>query len=340
MNLTLFIPGLIPVAEMSLPLLGDLPVPALTTLLARAGRSQTRTVANLEAALCQRLGIAQQQDWPIAPVTLLADGGVPAGHYWLRADPVHLRATRDQLMLVDSGAFTVSQNEAEQFAHAFNQHFQSDGYLLSPLHPKRWYLRLNRPPLMTTSSVNAVAGKHIEPYLPQGSDGLAWHRFYNEIQMLFFSLPVNELRETRGELPINGLWCWGGGIMPVVKPATVERLWANDRDARALAAAAGISHADLPASADAIRLSSLVILDALTGAAQYGDYQGWREALLQLEEHWFAPLLARLKSGKLSTLQITTFDQGHAVHWQAGRSDLYKLWRRDSAAQSLTFPAL
>ena len=335
MTLQLLIPDLIPPADMHLSLLADLQLPALTTLLARGSRRITDDAGNPEASLCQHFGIPRQTDWPIAPLSLLADGGDPGNRYWLRADPVHLRATREQLMLVDSGAFNLDRHEAEQFAQAFNSHFQGDGYLLYPLHPKRWYMQVPHPAQVTTSHINAVAGKHIDAYLPQGNQALEWHRFYNEIQMLFFSLPVNEQREARGELAINSVWCWGGGTMPEQAITPAAKIWANDSTARALAMAAGSAHADLPDNANAVGDPGLVYLDTLSGAAQYADYQGWREALLLLEENWFQPLLAQLKSGACTALQMTTFSGRNTVSWRVTQTDIYKLWRRNSVAQSL-----
>lgn len=339
MNINLLLPYLIPLSEMRTALLSDLPLPALQTLLARGKRTQNPTCGGLEAWLCTHFGISRQADWPLAPICLLADGGDPGTDYWLRADPVHLRATRDQLMLVDSGAFKISQNEAEQFTAAFNRHFLEDGYMLYPLRPNRWYLRLNKPPALITHSVNSVTGKHIDAYLPRGDDSLAWHRFYNEIQMLFFGLPINTIRETRGDLSINALWCWGGGIMPTLLPSNSDKLWANDADARAMAFAAGVPNDALPDNANSIDQPALILLDALSGAAQYGDYQGWRDALVQLETNWFAPLLAQLKSGKISSLQIHTSTPQQDVTWRIQRSDLFKFWRRDALTQSLEMPA-
>ena len=337
-TISLLIPDLIPSAAMNSALLSDLSLPALSILLARGKRNRNNTAPDIETALCQHFGITRQSDWPVAPITLQAEGGKPGAHYWLRADPVHLRATREQLMLVDSGAFEISQAEAAQFADAFNCHFQNDGYTLYPVQPKRWYLQVSHPPALTTCSINSVTGKSINAYLPSGPDGLAWHRFYNEIQMLFFSLPVNGARETRGELAINSLWCWGGGILPIIPACSSPKLWSNDSDARALATATQVDNATLPDHANTITDPALVILDQLSGAAQYGDYQGWREALLQLESNWFAPLLARLKSGQITSLQISTFTQQHAINWQIKSSDLYKLWRRSTITQSLTVP--
>ena len=47
-----------------------------------------------------------------------------------------------------------------------------------------------------------------------------WRALQNEIQMLFHTHPVNELREAAGKPTINGVWFWGGGVAPVpTRPA-------------------------------------------------------------------------------------------------------------------------
>jgi Uncharacterized protein conserved in bacteria len=328
MQITLLIPDLIPPPEMRDAALNDLMLPALRTLLARGEKATTTAEGELDGWLCRQFGVARQQDWPIAPVTLMADGGDPGSAYWLRADPVHLRATRDKLMLADSGAFSISQLEAEACATAFNAHFQADGMTLYPLRPDRWYLKLDHTPQLVTQPVSAVTGKHVDPYLPTDADGLKWHRLYNEIQMLFFSLPINDAREARGEMTINSLWLWGGGTLATTSSSQRIKLYANQPEARALALGAGCPNDALPGDASALGDDALVLLETLLGAAQYGDIIGWREGMQQLEADWFAPLLARLKAGSIKTLQIVTPGSAHTTHWQTTRASLVKLWRR------------
>ena len=55
-----------------------------------------------EGWLCQAFEVDRQRDWPIAPLTLCVDGGEPDLAYWLRADPVHIKVSREGLHLVDS----------------------------------------------------------------------------------------------------------------------------------------------------------------------------------------------------------------------------------------------
>ena len=69
------IPHLFPSARLLEAAAQDLRLPALQTLLAR-GRRQSSPAEGVEAALCEALGIARQQDWPVAPISLEADGGV------------------------------------------------------------------------------------------------------------------------------------------------------------------------------------------------------------------------------------------------------------------------
>lgn len=335
MQIDLVVPDLIPPPEMRDAAVKGYSPAALQTLLARAEKQVAPSDGGLDGWLCRTFGVDKQQDWPVAPITLLAEGGDPGRDYWLRADPVHLRATRDKLMLVDSGAFQIDQNEAEIYAQAFNAHFSAEGYTLYPLRPDRWYLKLDRVPALITQPVSAATGKHLDPYLPQGVDGLQWHRLYNEIQMLFFSLPVNDAREMRGELTVNSIWLWGGGTLPNFASAGKARLWANDPTARACALAAGWSSGPLPENAAALAGNTddaLVLVEHLRGAAQYRDILGWREGLQQLETDWFAPLLSMLKSGKISRLRVIMPGATETVEWCLTRGMLLKLWRRGNLA--------
>ena len=149
MHCHLLIPDLFSADLLAADAARDLRLPALETLLAR-GTQQSSSETGMEAWLCHAFNINQQQDWPIAPITLVADGGDAGEEYWLRADPVHLRINRAQVILADSGTFAISQSEAEQLTDSLNRHFSADGILIYPLRPDRWYLKLAQTPVMHT----------------------------------------------------------------------------------------------------------------------------------------------------------------------------------------------
>ena len=83
---------------------------AAETLIARGRRRRVASVSP-EAWLFGRFGVERQRDWPVAPYTLLADGGAPERHFWMRADPVHLRVGRDSLVLADGVSFFQVQRD-------------------------------------------------------------------------------------------------------------------------------------------------------------------------------------------------------------------------------------
>ncbi len=318
-----------------------LKLPALETLFARSTKLSS-TADSVEAWLCKTYGMQKQQDWPIAPLTLQLDNGQPHQHYWLRADPVHLRVERDQIILADSGTLSISESEANQLVDALNQHFETDGLLFYALRPDRWYLRPAKQPDIKTHHLPDVAGKNINDHLPSGPDGMRWHQLFNEIQMLFHTHPVNEARESRGEMPINSIWPWGGGTLPDIPLKPYSKIWANDSLAQALANASLSPMEKLPENATAWLSQAnhttldLILLDSLRGAGQYGDAYGWQEGLKQLEQTWFAPLLLALKQGALNTLTLHAGSEGLIQSFHVTATDLWKFWRRTKPLASYT----
>lgn len=320
----LIVPYLFPPARLLEAAAQDLRLPAFETLLAR-GRLATGAADGVEAAVCAALGIARQQDYPIAPITLQYDGGEPGTHYWLRADPVHLRVMRDRIVLADSGVLGLSQPEADALALSIGEHFGA-AFSPRPLQPARWYLRLDQAPRLRTTPLSLAVGCDIDPLLPQGEDAMLLRTQLNELQMLLFEHPVNQAREARGELPVNSLWLWGGGCLPAVPKPTVA-LYSNDPDVTALGRFCGIETVAMPSlfSAALAGENNLIVLDQLKAAGQYGDAFGWREAIIALERDWFAALLAYLR---WHPSPVRLIDQVNGQTLDMSRFDYWRMWLR------------
>jgi hypothetical protein len=325
-----------------------LEVPALERLLAKGRRSVSAPLAAGQAAdapavawLCRQFGVEPQGDWPVAPFCLLADGGEPGAHHWLRADPVHLKLEGSRLLLADGGQFALTQQEAEALAASLNAHFSGAGLLFHPLRPQRWYLRLERAPALATTPLAQAAGRDIDALLPRGADAPGWHARLNEIQMLLHGHAVNAQREAAGELPINSVWLWGGGRLPEVPPARFNALWSSDPFAAGLAQAARIAAHALPADAAALLRAgagagvNLIVLDQLRAAAQYGDAHGWREQLARLERDWLAPLLQALRQERIGMLSLHAPGPAGTISVETTRGDLRRFWRRVRPLEAL-----
>jgi hypothetical protein len=291
-------------------------------------RGRRRRIASVspEAWLFGRFGVERQRDWPVAPYTLLADGGAPERHFWMRADPVHLRVGRDSLVLVDGAAFEVSRAESEALVETLNRHF-GPTLLVYPMRPTRWYVRLDKAPDMHTTPAAAARGVAIDEMLPSGPDAVRFHALMNEAQMLLHEHPVNAGREARGEPALNSIWFWGGGVMAAAKDRPFSTVAGDDPLARGLALAAGIPVRASPKDADSILAAlgdeglALVVLDAAR-EAQLGERRA------ALERDWFGPLLAALRSGRIGMLTLQLCGADSLLEVETVRSDLRYFWRR------------
>jgi hypothetical protein len=311
--------------------------PALETLLARGERRLLDTACPL-SWLMQRFAVPAVGDWAAGALSLLGDGGRPGDACWMRADPVHLRVNRDQLILADHHHLHLSQAEAEIFTDALNRHFSAEGLVFYPLRPERWYLRIPTLPAITTTPLSAAVGRPVDPRLPKGPEALAWHRLFNELQMLLHGIAANEEREARGELPVNSLWLWGAGALPALPASSHCTVVASDPVALGLARAAGCTaaHPDTGIGAwlsDPSRGDLLVFDERLETAAIDERDAAWADALSELERDIFAPLLAALKGGRLDRIRTSTFTAGSGFCFETSRAALRRFWR---AAQPLS----
>ena len=308
----------------------DLRLPALEKMLARGvstASDRTGEGASLEELLCGIFGMPCQPGAPIAPVSAAFDG-LGEG-CWLRADPVHLRLQRDQLVLLPN--VEVSAGEAGQLCAALNGHFAGQGMEFFAPHPQRWYVRLEQLPDIETVPLSQAAGRNVRGLLPKGKEVAHWHRVFNEIQMLLFAHSVNEVREARGELPVNSLWLWGGGCTANVLPQkTYDCVSSDEVLAGMFAAAAGIPFSSWLEQWRDEKNSGrqLLVWTGLRSALQRGDLDAWRAALQEFEADYAQPLWQALRAGKISQLQVDVLGGDHSRRLLLTRADAWAFWRR------------
>jgi hypothetical protein len=335
----LIIPDLFLSADIAAEAVQGLALPALEKMLARgastnplalnpstsSGRTDVSGVS-LEKHLCELFGVPCQTDAPIAPVSAAFDG-LGEG-CWLRADPVHLRLQRDQLVLLPE--VKIGADEAGQMCASLNLHFAGQGMEFFAPHPQRWYIRLDRLPDIETVPLSQAVGHNVHGLLPKGAEALRWHQIFNEIQMLLFVHPANEAREARGELPVNSVWLWGGGATNEPLQKTYDSVSSDDVLAGMLASAAGI-----PFSEWSVRWSGkegsgeqLLVWNGLRQALQHGDLVVWRDALLGFETGYAQPLWQALRSGKIERLRINVLGQNDIRRMLLTRADAWAFWKR------------
>ncbi|PIE83308.1 MAG: hypothetical protein CSA09_02220 [Candidatus Contendobacter odensis] len=306
--------------------------PALEWLLAHA--DVDAVPASADAILFKLFGldIPEDADLPVAAVTRLVDGGEADTGWWLRADPVHLRADQQGVFLVDACALAIEPAEVQALAAAFNHTFREDGLQLEALHPERWYLQLAADPGIRSYPLACVAGRDIRALLPYGTAKQLWHTRLTEIQMLFHTHPVNRIREEKGLPLLSGLWLWGGGVCPNHIHAPVSGVYAHDPLACGLARLVKMdinpvpdSAADWLSASDNNERDSLVVLEHTRRDPVEGDLDVWAAHIADLEQHWFVPCRQWVRSGALGTLRLYP---GNGRCYTLTSAARWRFWRK------------
>lgn len=266
---------------------------------------------------------------PAGPLGLLGDGGDPGPDFWFRADPVHLVADRDRLRLLGPEALDVRQDEADALVAAFNDFYADDGLELAAPTATPWYLRCRTQPRLDTVPLARALEATVDESLPTGPDAPAWRARLNEIQMFLYGHPVNQERESRGQPMINGIWPWGGGVLPSIG-ADWHRVLGDDPLLLGLARAGSVDTGPWPPDARAlldgpIPPSTLVVTETLPVVRDGLSFSAWEEAVAQLADQWALPLESALRDGRLGELTIDSGSGGRRV---IHRASLRAFWRR------------
>ncbi len=293
-----------------------LALPYLEKLLAR-GKSAALPAVPIEDLLCGMFGVAAAAQVS-ARFDALGEG------CWMRADPVHLRLQREQVVLLPNVA--LDDDEARQFCASLSEHFAADGLEFFAPHPERWYVRFRELPDVRTAPLSQAAGRNIHGHLPSGPDARLLQKTFNEAQMLLHAHRLNEAREARNALPVNGLWFWGGGPGPGTAQCDFGAASSDDMLVQMLAASAEIPFVPWQ---DAWRLDAdLLVWGGLRSALKRGDLDAWRAALQAFESGYAKPLWHALQSGKIASLEIDILGADGMRRVNLKRADAFAFWRR------------
>ena len=279
------------------------------------------------AALAEELGL---RPWGavaparVAAAALRSEAGVDP---WF-ATPVHRIAALDHLRLHPAGMLTLQAAELAGLAADFALHFGVAGLALHPLCGGF---------VLSGFAACGVEAQEPAPYLgarlpralAHGPDASQLLRLSGECELWLYEHAVNRARQQRGQLPINGLWFWGGGDGAALPPPAdlpmQQRVFADDAFTLGLCHAADGEAQAVPADlaallalpAESSDQDALVVLDSIP--------RGPRDAPLpRLDTSWFLPAVAALRDGRLT--QLTLLVAGRRLTLK--RWHLLRLWAR------------
>ncbi len=148
--------------------------------------------------------------------------------------------------------------------------------------------------------------------------------------MLFAQAETNRRREAEGRLPVSGIWLWGGGELPRLRPPSrYGSVFADHPLAVGLAKwsgvvcqpLAGVERVVVPAvSAGPV----LVVWHRVWPAVLDADPSAWARELVRLES-WVRDVQRLLASRRL---EHCTLDACDGSPLRIARLDRWRIWRR------------
>lgn len=285
---------LVPLASCASPAcaeaLRDLRLPNLQRLLKRLAVEHTDIgdAASLspphERALARAWGLHSADGLvPLAALQVLQSGADPGEAGWAWITPAHLEVGRDHIDMAPPRDLQLEAADSQALLAAMEPYFTEDGIALAYDAPLRWLARGDLFRTLPTASLDRVIGRTIHGWMPAGDAGRPLRRLQQEMQMLLYTLPLNDARERAGLPPVNSFWASGSGALPV--------------DARRAPPA------------------GLQMTPDLRDAALAGDWRAWAAAWQQLDAGDCVRLLRALDGGQ--EVRLTLCGEAGSRTWSS-----------------------
>jgi hypothetical protein len=219
---------------------------------------------------------------PLAALQVRQSGNGDAAAGWAWITPAHWRVGSDHVAMGYPQELQLDAEDSQALLEAMRPWFAEDGIALAYDTPMRWLAQADIFRALPTASLDRVVGRTIERWLPSGAAGRPVRRLQQEMQMLLYTLPLNDARQARGLLPVNSFWVSGTGALPP---------------------GAGALSQDVQ------------VATALHDAAVAADGQAWAAAWQQLDARECAALLADLDRGR--AVRLTLCGEAGARTWSS-----------------------
>lgn len=338
-QLTLVLPFALTPPELAADLARALQVPSLEMLLERNSSHRVteedggNRLLPHESWLSRAYTAGASDTAPFAPAMMRALGVPQQDGYWFAVQPVHLQLTRTHMVLGDPRSLNLNEADTRALFDLVKPYFDEVGKPLLYAAPDMWFMRADDWNGLRTASPDAAVNDNLADWMPEGDAKRAFRKLQNEVQMLWHEHPINEARQQRGLQPVNSFWLWAGA--PAAQGAAAAGgygaagtlavancpAWLTLLADPALRAATAEQVLALPADAT-------VVLGELIPVGKAGDWSPWLAHMQQIEQQWFAPLLAALKSGQLGSLKLVFSSHLKLAEFTITKGSLRKFWRK------------
>jgi len=174
---------------------------------------------------------------------------------WAFMTPCYWKIGSHSIIMEGEKLESFSKDQSQSLLKAILPYLKEDGIEIHYLEPDCWLARHDDWATLPTASLDRVAGRNVENWLPRGDNAANLRRLQTEIQMLLYTHSINDARVDNGLSPVNSFWLSGTG--------------------------------ELPASYTSVPINILVI-DTLKRHALNENWGAWVDAWQQIDKKYFA----------------------------------------------------
>jgi hypothetical protein len=194
------------------------------------------------------------------------------GEAWAWITPCHWRVGQDHVAMAHPQHLRLSGEESRALLAAMRPWFEQDGIAIEYDGPTLWLARGELFRSLPAASLDRVTGRIIDAWMPRGEAGKAVRRLQQEMQMLLYTLPINEERARGGLATVNSFWISGTGALPQAAMPLARR--------------------------------GLQVTHSLRNAALLNDWVSWSAAWRQIDSSDGSRLLEALDRGEQVSLTL------------------------------------
>ena len=212
--------------------LQSLALPHLDRLLGRLAPGARRGSDEFSLNAPHEQVLAAARGWAAGPGDALPFAAVAAAALnlpawqaaWGQLTPVHLDVGAEQVSLTEPAALALDEAGSRELLAAVRPLFETEGFTLYWAAPQQWLATHALFDGLATASLDRVAGRNVDTWLPDHRSARLIRRLQNEVQMLLYTHPLNDQREAAGLATVNSFWLSGCGRLPAPTPvpATAE----------------------------------------------------------------------------------------------------------------------
>lgn len=221
---------------------------------------------------------------------------------WTEITPLHWHMGQEHVTVLHPEALALTEAESRALFESARVLFEDDGWAVHWHSPSRWFAAHESLRDLPMASLDRVAGRNPDLWMPCHPQMGKIRRLQSEVQMLWYTHPVNEAREAARQLTANSLWLSGCGVYQAPQASPPQ------------------------------------VLDHLREPLLSEDWAGWADAWKALDAGPLQQALVAARSGQ--TVALTLCGERHAQHWQTQPHNFFaklkRAWRKPDVAAVLT----